>query len=146
MGNNINTVPARVENSFVAQSSAKVEKTDADEKNVNLVEQVSKADSDEQIVAQKKESVEAKLEEKISAAEIQTALEVVSSFVNSTLKQVDFSNDSSSGKMVIKVSDRETKEVIQQFPSEKIITMAEKIRELQQEVQNISGLLIDSHI
>lgn len=142
MSHNINTVPANMENSFVAQSS---EQSNVVEKNTTLVEQITEVELDDKLAVQKEEAVEAEKEE-LSEAEIQNALDIVASFVNSTTKQVDFSNDSSSGKMVIKVSDRETQEVIQQFPSEKIISMAEKIKELHQEMQSISGLLIDSHI
>jgi uncharacterized FlaG/YvyC family protein len=47
---------------------------------------------------------------------------------------------------VITVTDKKTQEVINQFPSEKIISMAEKIQALHQEVESISGLLIDSHV
>ena len=85
-------------------------------------------------------------EKQISNLELEQALDVVSSFINTTMKHVNFSSDDSSGKMVIKVIDRETQEIIQQFPSEKIVSMAIKIKDLHQEVESISGLLIDSRI
>lgn len=82
----------------------------------------------------------------VSLEETEKALEIVTSFLQSTLKQVDFSSDNNAGKTVITVLDRKTQEVINQFPSEKIISMAEKIQALHQEVESISGLLIDSHV
>lgn len=78
--------------------------------------------------------------------EMEKAVEIVTSFLHNTLKQVDFSRDNKAGKTVITVVDKKTQEVINQFPSEKIISMAEKIQALHQEVESISGLLIDSHV
>ena len=82
----------------------------------------------------------------ISSEEMEKALETVTSFLHSTLKQVDFSSDNNAGKTVITVLDKKTQEIINQFPSEKIISMAEKIYALHQEVESISGLIIDSHV
>ena len=89
---------------------------------------------------------EASQKKEISLEETEKALEIVTSFLQSTLKQVDFSSDNNAGKTVITVLDSKTQEVINQFPSEKIISMAEKIQALHQEVESISGLLIDSHV
>jgi len=85
-------------------------------------------------------------EEKISEAAIQEALDVVSEFMSNSFKHVGFSNDSSSGKTIIKVIDKETQELISQFPSDKMLTMAEKIKNLHQEIEGYSGLLVDSHV
>tara|TARA_R110002012_G_scaffold242832_1_gene417305 strand:+ start:5346 stop:5780 length:435 start_codon:yes stop_codon:yes gene_type:complete len=86
------------------------------------------------------------LEKKISESEIQEALDVVSAFMSHSFKHVGFSNDTSSGKTIIKVIDKETQELISQFPSDKMLTMAEKIKSLHQEIESVSGLLIDSHV
>ena len=74
------------------------------------------------------------------------ALEIVSSFMKSSNKQISFSNDNSSGKTVITITDKKTQEVINQFPSDKIISMAERIQDLHREAESISGLLIDSRV
>ena len=81
-----------------------------------------------------------------SSEDVDKALEIVSYFFQSIAKQVDFSSDNQAGKTVVTVTDRETQEVINQFPSEKIISMAEKIQALNQQADSISGLLIDSHV
>ena len=86
------------------------------------------------------------LEKQISESEIQEALDVVSAFMSHSFKHVGFSKDTSSGKTVIKVIDKETQELISQFPSDKMLTMAEKIKSLHQEIESASGLLIDSHV
>jgi flagellar protein FlaG len=141
MNHNISAIPAKVENSFVAQP---IEQGNAAKQNDNLIEQTSKSEQDKKSIVQKSQSIEVK--EEISNTEVEEAIEVVSSFINSTLKQVAFSRDNNAGKMVITMIDKETNEVINQFPSEKIISMAERIKELHQEVENISGLIIDSHV
>jgi flagellar protein FlaG len=141
MNHNISAIPAKVENSFVAQP---LEQGNAAKQNDNLIEQTSKSEQDKKSIVQKSQSIEVK--EEISNTEVEEAIEVVSSFINSTLKQVAFSRDNNAGKMVITMIDKETNEVINQFPSEKIISMAERIKELHQEVENISGLMIDSHV
>jgi flagellar protein FlaG len=66
--------------------------------------------------------------------------------MNNTNTQVAFSNDNSSGKTVIIITDKETQEVINQFPSKKLISMAERIQDLHREAESISGLLIDSRV
>jgi flagellar protein FlaG len=141
MNHNISAIPAKVENSLVAQPSVQ---GNAAKANDNLIEQTSKSEQDKKFTVQKSQSLEVK--EEVSNVEVEEALEVVSSFINSTLKQVAFSRDNNAGKMVITMIDKETNEVINQFPSEKIISMAERIKELHQEVENISGLMIDSHV
>lgn len=149
MNHNINAVPAKVENSFVAQPSAQsgaAQQAGVAKQDVSLIEPTSKTELDEKFAVQKAQSVEAKAKEEASDVEVEEAIEVVSSFINSTLKQVAFSQDTNAGKMVITMIDKETNEVINQFPSEKVISMAGRIKELHQEVENISGLLIDSHV
>jgi len=140
MSNNINMNPnSTVGHSFTSQTSG-VDK----EKNLAI-----KESSESNKIQAKNDITQVIAEEKvkqISDVEIEHALEVVSSFINTTMKHVNFSSDNSSGKMVIKVFDRETKEIIQQFPSEKIVSMAIKIQDLHQEVEGVSGLLIDSRI
>jgi flagellar protein FlaG len=141
MNHNISAVPAKVESSFVAQPSVQSSAAKQDD---NLIEEASKTEQDKKFAVQKSQSLEVK--EETSNAEVEEAIEVVSSFINSTLKQVAFSQDNNAGKMVITMIDKETNEVINQFPSEKVISMAGRIKELHQEVESISGLMIDSHV
>ena len=79
-------------------------------------------------------------------AMLERALESVASFVNSANKDVDFLVDEDSGKHVVKVIDRESKELIRQFPSDEIISMASKIRELQEELTSKTGLFLDENV
>jgi flagellar protein FlaG len=74
------------------------------------------------------------------------AIEVVSDFMNRPPRNVNFSQAENSGKTIVKIFDAESQELIKQFPSEKIINMAERINSLHQEIEKAPGLLIDSHI
>ena len=104
------------------------------------------AQSNDVLLTRNADLTEANQKKEIPLEEREKALEIVTSFLHNTLKQVDFSSDNNAGKMVVTVLDRKTQEVINQFPSEKIISMAEKIQALHQEVESISGLIIDNHV
>jgi len=94
-----------------------------------------------EIEGNKAEASETKTE--IEETEIEEALDLVSNFAQNSMKDISFENDNSSGKTVITVFDKRTSEVISQFPSEKILKMAEKIKDLQDEISGLSGLLVD---
>lgn len=153
MSSNINVTPVPVEHSFILKPTANSNTGEKDEvKSLSELQRAAEGDDamaatvkvESESLVNKTEKVNAK--EEVTEEEVAQALEVVSSFINSTQKQVDFSRDNNAGKLVITVTDRETQEVINQFPSEKIISMAEKIQALHQEVESISGLIIDSHV
>jgi len=75
-----------------------------------------------------------------------TAINIVSDFMNQPPRNVSFSQAESSGKTIVKIFDSNSQELIKQFPSEKIINMAERISKLHQEIEKAPGLLIDSHV
>ena len=148
----INSIPVNVDNSFVPNN---IDNTPDDNKHGQAKGLTKEQATD--VIAEKsvqknenlttEESIaKSTKEEDISSKDVEQALDIVASFLHSTSKQVDFSSDNKAGKTVITVIDKETQEVINQFPSEKIISMAEKIQALHQEVESISGLLIDSHV
>lgn len=74
------------------------------------------------------------------------AIAVVSEFINQPPRNVNFTKDDDSGKTVIKVFDNESKELIKQFPSEELISIAQKIQALHQEVGEKAGILLDKRI
>jgi len=87
-----------------------------------------------------------KLKQDTQNIKLEQAIESVSQFVNTAKKDVDFSIDEDSGKNVVKIIDRESQELIRQFPSEEIISMALKIQELQDKLTSKSGLFLDESI
>ena len=78
--------------------------------------------------------------------QLTNAVETISNFMNHPIRSVSFLQDNTAGKTVIKIFDVETKELIKQFPSDKIISMAEKVMQLQQEIGEKTGILIDDKV
>jgi len=152
----INSIPVNADNSFAVKNANnsdktlgnnKLDKTEdlAAKQGADVIAELSEQQSREQLTVAER-LVESRKQEEFSSEDVEKALDIVASFLQSTSKQVDFSSDNKAGRTVITIIDKETQEVINQFPSEKIISMAEKIQAVHQEVENISGLLIDSHV
>lgn len=136
----INSIPVVTDNSLILKGEINGHDTLSQKNDDMLAEQpIHKSDDKLSTIASIKE-------QDITPEKLEKALDIVATFLHNTLKQVDFSSDNQAGKTVITVIDKDTQEVINQFPNEKIISMAEKIQSLHQEVESISGLLIDSHV
>ena len=70
-----------------------------------------------------------------SDAQLQSAVNAANDFIKPINNGIEFSLDKESDKMIVKVIDVATKEVIRQFPSEEMIALA-------QALDKIQGLLI----
>ena len=92
------------------------------------------------------QEIQAQKTEKESAEEIEQAFAEISEFMNVYNRNVNFSMDEKSEKTVIKVFDSDSQELIKQFPSEDLIKLAQKIRELRQDVDLKSGIFLDEKI
>jgi flagellar protein FlaG len=149
MNNNINSPLSQSNEGFVIKTTTDLESTKESknntlaEKNIALT-QTETVDLTEKVIESQKVTEQNKTV--VSEQEINHALEIVSNFMHNSNKQVEFSKDNSSGRTVIIITDKETQEVINQFPSEKIISMAKRIQNLNMEAESISGLLIDSRV
>lgn len=149
MNNNINSPLSQSNEGFVIKTTTDFEGTKEGKSNTLADENIALTQAE--IVGLTEKVIEGqKVTEKnkavVSEQEINQALEIVSNFMHNSNKQVEFSKDNSSGKTVIIITDKETQEVINQFPSEKIISMAKRIQNLNMEAESISGLLIDSRV
>ncbi|MFO6421839.1 flagellar protein FlaG [Motilimonas sp. KMU-193] len=82
--------------------------------------------------------------EKVEKESVEEAVSLVQRFLDGNKRGVNFSIDDSTDKTVIKVTDTQTKELVRQLPSEEMLRIAEKIKELEQELTNKVGILIDS--
>jgi flagellar protein FlaG len=71
-------------------------------------------------------------------AQVEQATEVANRFMDSLSLNLQFSMDKDVNKVVVKVVDRDTHEVIKQFPSEEMLAIAKALDKLQ-------GLLIKTH-
>ena len=70
-----------------------------------------------------------------SEAQLQGAVNAANDFIKPITNSVEFSLDKDSDKMIVKVMDIATKEVIRQIPSEEMLAIA-------QALDKIQGLLI----
>ena len=68
-------------------------------------------------------------------SELKKAIEVSNSALKQIASSLEFTQDNSTGKALVRVYDRETKELIRQFPTEEMVAIAEAI-------DNFKGLLI----
>ena len=62
---------------------------------------------------------------------VQDAVKHLESFVSIARADISFSIDEASGVQVVKIMDRQSKEVIRQFPSEEAIRIAQALDKLQ---------------
>jgi flagellar protein FlaG len=61
-------------------------------------------------------------------------------------RSLEFSVGDYKGNTVVKVIDKESKDVIRQIPSEEFIKMAQRIDYLSDEMQKASGVLLDKQV
>ena len=71
----------------------------------------------------------------MSREQLNQAIKATKDFVGSINSSLDFSVDEDTGSVVVKVIDKETKEVIRQFPSEEMLSIAKAL-------DSIKGLLV----
>lgn len=78
--------------------------------------------------------------------QIENALAEISEFVQNNNRQLNFSVDEGSQKNVIKVTDSGTGEVIRQIPSEEVLRLSERLRDLQLDVGKAVGVLFNKQV
>lgn len=96
-------------------------------------------------VAVQKPAPEAQAEaqqQPVNREELTSALRQLSSHVQNVQRNLNFSIDEDSGRMVVKVIDAESEEVIRQIPPEEMLAVARRLRELSDE--RATGLLVQS--
>lgn len=77
---------------------------------------------------------------------ISDAMKTISEFISMPVRTVNFTQDDGSEKTVIKIYDSASNELIKQFPSEEILLIAQRIVELQQDISQKTGILLDESI
>lgn len=106
---------------------------------------VSKSDTLQQTAQQAKDisrSAETKTQETdFSQDAIESAVTQINEFVQTSSRQLNFSIDDGSNKQVVKVTDSESGEIIRQIPSEEVLKLSERLKELQTDVGTAVGLL-----
>ncbi|GGO73911.1 flagellar protein FlaG [Bowmanella pacifica] len=82
----------------------------------------------------------------IREEEVEQAVEQVKEFIFAHNRQLSFSVDEDSKRSVIRVTDPESGTVIRQIPSEEVLKLAERIRELQSDVGAAVGVLFNKAV
>ena len=86
--------------------------------------------------------------EEVSSASvnIETAVAEISEFVQAQNRQLSFSIDEDSQRSVVRVTDSDSGEVIRQIPSEEVLALSERIKELQTDVGAAVGVLFNKQV
>ena len=72
-----------------------------------------------------------------------SAISEVNEFVQTRNKQLNFSVDDDSGKQVVKVTDSDSGDIIRQIPTEEVLSLSRRIKELQMDVGSAVGMFFD---
>jgi flagellar protein FlaG len=77
--------------------------------------------------------------EQASREEIEQTVSEIGDFVQNIQRNLQFTVDDNSGETIIKVTDKETDDVIRQIPSEEVL-------QLQQYIKDASGILFKAKV
>lgn len=80
------------------------------------------------------------------AQEIESAVGEISEFVQAQNRNLNFSYTEESNRSVVKVTDSETGDLIRQIPSEEVLKLSERIRDLQSDVGAAVGVLFNKEV
>jgi flagellar protein FlaG len=89
---------------------------------------------------------EDRAERVLSSEEISAAVEGLSDFAKTTNRHLNFSIDEGTDKQVVKVTDAESGKVIRQIPSEEILRLSERLRELRSDLGATVGILFNKQV
>lgn len=78
----------------------------------------------------------------VSPEAVRSAAEAFSEFLQSNRSDLEFQVDKATGEPYFKIVNTTTKEVIRQVPSEEVLAMARKLRELA-DAKGAPGVLVD---
>lgn len=81
-----------------------------------------------------------------SSLNIESAVSEISEFLQATNRQLSFSVDEKSERQVVKVTDSESGEVIRQIPTEEVLALSERIKDLQTDVGSAVGVLFSKQV
>jgi len=81
---------------------------------------------------------------KDSAQSLEAATKTIQDYLQHSRSDLQFTVDKASKRMVFKIVNAATQEVIRQVPSEEVLTMAKKLAELATP-QDQTGVLLDGH-
>ncbi|MEK1904963.1 MAG: flagellar protein FlaG [Pseudomonas sp.] len=68
--------------------------------------------------------------EEISRDQVESAVSTIQEFVQSVRRNINFSLEDTSGRVVVKVTDASSGDIIRQIPSEEALQLAESLEEV----------------
>ena len=77
-----------------------------------------------------------------SSSELEAAVSQVADYVQNVQRNLSFSIDQDSGHTVVKVIDSDSEEVIRQIPSEELLALARRLRDM--DSKDVKGVLVQS--
>jgi len=107
---------------------------------------VAKESNEAATTAQEAKVTEAVADINISNEEVESAVTEINQFVQVQNRELNFSFDDSSKRSVIKVTDSESGDVIRQIPSEDVLKLSERIKELQSDLGAAVGVLFNKEV
>ena len=81
-----------------------------------------------------------------TAQDFKAVVAKLSDFVQAVERDLSFTVDDNTGDTVIVVKDRQTDEVFRQIPSEDVLQLAQKLLELQEELEGSKGNLLEVRV
>lgn len=99
-----------------------------------------KADEAKNLNAQ--QAAKAAEKDGLGAAELQEQLDKFAQADLNINRSLRFKVDSDTGSTIIRVIDRQTDETIRQIPPEELLTLSKRLKELNEELSNVQGVLI----
>jgi flagellar protein FlaG len=111
------------------------------------VENVAKPATEAKVLLSSADNNEQKQQNNVETdLSIENALAEITEFVQDNGRQLNFSVDEGSQKNVVKVTDSETGEIIRQIPSEDVLRLSERLKDLQLDVGNAVGVLFNKQV
>jgi len=129
------------------ETSIKVQKTVVDTVNADITtmsELKQDASSSASTKRAESQASEQKSEDpgnqvKLSRKDVEDMVEAFEDFANTVQTRLNFTIDDGTEDVVVKIMDKETNEVIKQFPAEELLELREKM-------QDLSGLLFSTNV
>lgn len=119
------------------------EKTDGDQPGLSVVETEKRVQNSAQV---EQEMADNQNNGGSQERDVEQAVEEVQSFLQVQNRNLAFSIDEDTRRSVVTVKDTESGDVIRQIPSDEVLRLAERIKELQEDVGSSVGVLLNNQV
>ena len=91
---------------------------------------ITKSEQQEKVNASQKVTEENEVTQPLTVKQLEKVAQQLQDFVGDLNRSLEFSVDKDSGRDVIKVFDRESGDLLKQFPSEEVLTLVSKLSDM----------------